>query len=55
MNRHFSIQKDAQGIAWVCFDNADGGANVLTEEVLEAFDQTLVQVAQMHPRGMVVI
>ena len=55
MNRHFSIRKDAQGIAWVCFDNADGGANVLTEEVLEAFDQTLVQVAQMHPRGMVVI
>ncbi len=55
MNRHFSIEKDAQGIAWVCFDSADSGANVLTEEVLEAFDQTLVQVAQMHPRGMVVI
>ncbi|MGB5494868.1 MAG: enoyl-CoA hydratase-related protein, partial [Sedimenticolaceae bacterium] len=55
MNRHFSIEKDAQGIAWVCFDNADSGTNVLTEEVLEAFDQTLVQVAQMHPQGMVVI
>jgi 3-hydroxyacyl-CoA dehydrogenase/enoyl-CoA hydratase/3-hydroxybutyryl-CoA epimerase len=55
MNRHFSIDKDPQGIAWLVFDNADGGTNVLSEEVLEEFDQSLVQVAQMHPKGLVIL
>ena len=55
MNRHFFVEKDPQGIAWLSFDKADSGTNVLTEEVLEAFDQTLVHIAQMHPRGLVII
>lgn len=55
MTRHFSIEKDLQGIAWLTVDNADGSTNVLTEEVLEAFDQTLVQIAQTHPTGLVII
>ena len=55
MNQHITIHKDDAGIAWLTFDNADGGTNVLTEEVLEAFDQALVQVAQMHPKGLVII
>ena len=54
MNRHFRIDQDAHGIAWLMFDNADGGTNVLTEEVLEGLDQCLVQVAQMHPKGLVI-
>jgi 3-hydroxyacyl-CoA dehydrogenase/enoyl-CoA hydratase/3-hydroxybutyryl-CoA epimerase len=55
MNSHFSVCKDRDGIAWLTFDKADSGTNVLTEEVLEAFDQSLVSVAQMHPRGLVII
>lgn len=54
MNPHFSIEKDDQGIAWLTFDKADSATNVLTEEVLEAFDQALVQTAQMHPKGLVI-
>ncbi len=55
MNPHFSVQQDAQGIAWLTFDKADSATNVLSEDVLEAFDQTLVQVAQMHPKGLVIV
>lgn len=55
MNGHFSIDKDRHGIAWLTFDKADSGTNVLTEEVLEAFDQTLVHIAQMHPKGLVIL
>ncbi|MDJ0740971.1 MAG: 3-hydroxyacyl-CoA dehydrogenase NAD-binding domain-containing protein [Gammaproteobacteria bacterium] len=55
MNPHFSIDKDSNGIAWLTFDKADSGTNVLTEEVLEAFDQSLVTVAQMHPKGLVIL
>ena len=55
MNQHFSINNDSDGIAWLTFDKADSGTNVLTEEVLEAFDQSLVQVAQMHPKGLVIV
>ena len=54
MTRHFAIEKDAEGVAWLTFDNADGGTNVLTDEVLEAFDQALVQTAQLHPKGLVI-
>ena len=55
MNQHFTVETDANGIAWLTFDKADSGANVLSPEVLEAFDQTLIQIAQMHPKGLVII
>jgi 3-hydroxyacyl-CoA dehydrogenase/enoyl-CoA hydratase/3-hydroxybutyryl-CoA epimerase len=54
MNRHFSVEKDLREIVWLTFDKSDSGTNVLTDEVLEEFDQTLVQIAQMHPKGMVI-
>lgn len=54
MNRHFSLQVDDQGIAWLSVDRVDSSTNVLTEELLEAFDQTLVQIAQTHPKALVI-
>lgn len=55
MNRHFSFQTDAKGIAWLYIDKADCGTNVLTAELLEAFDQVLVQIAQTHPNALVIL
>jgi len=55
MSSHFKVNKDAQGIAWISVDKADSDTNVLTEAVLEDFDQTLVQVAQLHPRAAVIL
>ncbi len=45
---------DEEGIAWLAFDRHDGDTNVLTEAVLEAFDAMLVEIAQGHPRGLVI-
>lgn len=55
MNPHFSISRDTDDIAWLQVDKADSTANVLTTELLEEFDQRLVQIAQMHPKGLVII
>ena len=55
MNRHFRIHHDEDGIAWLHFDQADSSANVLSAEVLEAFDEQLVGIAQSHPRGLVIL
>ncbi len=55
MNQHFTVTTDAEGIAWLTFDKAGSGTNVLSPEVLEAFDQTLIQIAQRHPKGLVII
>jgi len=54
MNRHFALEQDSRGIAWLTFDKADSSANVLSGEVLEGLDQALVQIAQMHPKGLVI-
>ncbi len=54
MNTHFTWDIDTHQIAWLAFDKADSNTNVLTEEVLEAFDQALVSIAQDHPRGLVI-
>ncbi|RMG37748.1 MAG: crotonase [Gammaproteobacteria bacterium] len=45
---------DDEGIAWLAFDKADSQTNVLDEALLEAFDATLVEIAQGHPRGLVI-
>ncbi len=45
---------DDKGIAWLAFDREDGDTNVLSEAVLEDFDATLVEIAQGHPRGLVI-
>ncbi len=45
---------DDEGIAWLALDKADSQANVLDEALLEAFDATLVEIAQGHPRGLVI-
>lgn len=55
MKPHFSLHKDDQGIAWLNFDKTDSSTNVLTEEVLERFDQMLVHAAQLHPHALVII
>lgn len=54
MNNGFTFEIDADRIAWLGFNNPDGDTNVLKVDVLEAFDETLVDIAQRHPRALVV-
>jgi 3-hydroxyacyl-CoA dehydrogenase/enoyl-CoA hydratase/3-hydroxybutyryl-CoA epimerase len=55
MNEHdLHWTLDDNGIAWLAFDRHDGDTNVLSEQVLEDFDAMLVEIAQGHPRGLVI-
>ncbi|BAO44665.1 3-hydroxyacyl-CoA dehydrogenase NAD-binding domain-containing protein [Thiolapillus brandeum] len=54
MNKHFHLQQDEYGIAWLTFDSPGKAANVLTGEALEEFDTQLVTIAQSHPKGLVI-
>ncbi len=53
-NKHWKIETDDSGVAWVCFDKADSGVNVLSAEVMIELETTLQQYAQNPPRGLVI-
>ena len=55
MNKHFYLEKDDDGIAWLHFDMAGGSANILSMDTLDALDQALINAAQMHPKGLVLL
>lgn len=50
----WSLETDAAGIAWLTLDRHDAGTNVLTEQVLEEFNQALAQLEQSPPAGLVI-
>ncbi|MBT8116335.1 MAG: enoyl-CoA hydratase/isomerase family protein [Gammaproteobacteria bacterium] len=52
---HFRIETDSDKIAWLHFDKADAGTNVLSREVLEQLDLHLQQIAAQCPRGLVIL
>ncbi len=52
---HFRIETDADNIAWLHFDKADAGTNVLSQAVLEQLDLHLQQIAAQCPRGLVIL
>jgi 3-hydroxyacyl-CoA dehydrogenase/enoyl-CoA hydratase/3-hydroxybutyryl-CoA epimerase len=54
MTTHFVWEIDRDQIVWLGFGKSDASTNVLTEEVLEAFDEALVSIAQDHPKGLVI-
>ena len=53
-NKHWKIETDDSGVAWVCFDKADSAVNVLSAEVMIELETTLQQYAQNPPRGLVI-
>jgi len=52
--KHWRQETDADGIAWLCLDKADGSANVLSQEVLLEFDGILGLLEASPPRGLVI-
>ncbi|RRQ20573.1 3-hydroxyacyl-CoA dehydrogenase NAD-binding domain-containing protein [Thiohalobacter thiocyanaticus] len=52
--RDWNLETDAAGIAWLTLDRADAGTNVLTEQVLDEFDQALDRLEQSPPAGLVI-
>jgi len=53
-NKHWNIETDDTGIAWICLDTADSGVNVLSAEVMIELEATLQSLAQNPPRGLVI-
>jgi len=52
--KHWTSDTDDDGIVWLCVDKADGGANVLSGEVLTELHQLIQPLAAAPPRGVVI-
>ena len=52
---HWRLDTDADGIAWLHFDKADGGTNVLSSATLAELDMHLTTLAAQQPRGLVIL
>ncbi|HSM29675.1 MAG TPA: 3-hydroxyacyl-CoA dehydrogenase NAD-binding domain-containing protein [Woeseiaceae bacterium] len=52
--KHWKSEAGDDGIAWLCIDKADGGANVLSGEVLEELHRLIEPMAKQPPKGVVI-
>jgi len=53
--KHWTSETGEDGIVWLCIDKADGGANVLSGEVLEELHQLIEPLAKQPPKGVVIL
>src|SRR5882757_8094308 len=54
MSSHWTLQTDADRIAWLTCDMTGTSTNVLSGEVVRELAEKLREVAALHPVGMVV-
>ena len=52
--RHWASETDGDGIVWLRIDKADGGANVLSREVLTELHELIEPLAGNPPKGVVI-
>ena len=52
--RHWSLDLDADRIAWLTLDRADAAANSLSRGVMEELDLRLTEIERQAPRAVVV-
>jgi 3-hydroxyacyl-CoA dehydrogenase / enoyl-CoA hydratase / 3-hydroxybutyryl-CoA epimerase len=53
--KHWKLRRDADGIAWLCFDKADASTNVLSREVMTELNEQLAALEQDLPKKALVI
>jgi 3-hydroxyacyl-CoA dehydrogenase/enoyl-CoA hydratase/3-hydroxybutyryl-CoA epimerase len=51
--KHWTLDNDSDGIAWLRIDKADSSANVLSSEVMMELDTVLGALQANNPRGLV--
>ena len=51
--QHWSMETDADGIAWLCFDKAESSANVLSNDVMVELNSVVDDLNKTPPQGMV--
>ncbi|MDT8440843.1 MAG: 3-hydroxyacyl-CoA dehydrogenase NAD-binding domain-containing protein [Desulfuromonadales bacterium] len=54
VRRHWRLEQDDDGIAWLTLDRADAPVNSLSREVLEELDDVLGDVAGSLPKALVI-
>jgi 3-hydroxyacyl-CoA dehydrogenase/enoyl-CoA hydratase/3-hydroxybutyryl-CoA epimerase len=53
--KNWHLETDEDEIAWLHFDKADSGANVFSADVFEEFFVILDQLAEMKPKGLIIL
>ena len=53
-NTNWRIERDADGVAWLCFDKAGAGTNVLSGAVMQELGARVAELAANPPRGVVI-
>jgi 3-hydroxyacyl-CoA dehydrogenase/enoyl-CoA hydratase/3-hydroxybutyryl-CoA epimerase len=53
-DRQWSLEQDADGIAWLVFDKPGASANSLSRAAMEELDARLAEVERMAPAGLVI-
>ncbi len=52
--RHWKLERDGDGIAWLAFDKAGTSTNTLSADVFEELSAALAELAAAPPKGMVI-
>jgi 3-hydroxyacyl-CoA dehydrogenase / enoyl-CoA hydratase / 3-hydroxybutyryl-CoA epimerase len=52
--RHFRLNRDADGVAWLLFDREGASANTLSSDVIGELDRILTELEEQRPTGLVV-
>ena len=53
-SRHWHLERDADGLAWLTLDRAESSANSLSSEVLDELEQLLEGVARELPTALII-
>jgi 3-hydroxyacyl-CoA dehydrogenase/enoyl-CoA hydratase/3-hydroxybutyryl-CoA epimerase len=52
--RHFRLDKDADGVAWLTFDKAGASTNTFSQDVMAELASIIDRLAADQPRGLVI-
>jgi 3-hydroxyacyl-CoA dehydrogenase / enoyl-CoA hydratase / 3-hydroxybutyryl-CoA epimerase len=52
--RHFRLNRDADGVAWLLFDREGTSANTLSSDVISELDRVLAELEEQRPTGLVI-
>jgi 3-hydroxyacyl-CoA dehydrogenase/enoyl-CoA hydratase/3-hydroxybutyryl-CoA epimerase len=52
--KHFRLERDADGIAWLVFDKAEASTNTLSGDVFDELQGVLTELAASAPKGLVI-
>src|SRR5436309_1951601 len=52
--RHFRLNRDADGVAWLLFDREGASANTLSADVIGELDRIITELEEQRPTGVVI-